>query len=150
MTPNGQAVTQYPHPLHMSGWTKTLSNSVRTIDPVGHASRHAAERQCLQTSDIISHEKSPPAVTWPPRGTGRSTKATWRQVDAPRATVLSYDIPEKNMPSSGSWFHSLHATSHALHPMQTVVSVKNPFAPISASPERRDELGFAGPGRWYP
>src|SRR5438034_569694 len=27
--------------------------------------------------------------------------------------------------SAGSWFHSLHATSHALHPMQTVVSVKN-------------------------
>src|SRR5256885_2951154 len=29
--------------------------------------------------------------------------------------------------SAGSWFHSLHATSHALHPMQTVVSVKNPM-----------------------
>src|SRR5437867_11278301 len=30
--------------------------------------------------------------------------------------------------SAGSWFHSLHATSHALQPMQTVVSVKNPMA----------------------
>src|SRR2546427_4202479 len=30
--------------------------------------------------------------------------------------------------SAGSWFHSLHATSHALQPMQTVVSVKNPRA----------------------
>src|SRR2546425_7603969 len=29
--------------------------------------------------------------------------------------------------SAGSWFHSLHATSHALQPMQTVVSVKNPM-----------------------
>src|SRR5687767_10130996 len=28
---------------------------------------------------------------------------------------------------AGSWFHSLHATSHALHPMHTVVSVKNPI-----------------------
>src|SRR5437867_3336337 len=37
-------------------------------------------------------------------------------------------MPLKNRPSSGSWFHSLHATSHALHPMQTVVSVKKPLA----------------------
>src|SRR5919197_2896320 len=37
-------------------------------------------------------------------------------------------MPVKNIPSSGSWFHSLHATSHALQPMQTVVSVKNPRA----------------------
>src|SRR2546428_7656647 len=29
--------------------------------------------------------------------------------------------------SAGSWFHSLHVTSHALQPMQTVVSVKNPI-----------------------
>src|SRR5207244_10305971 len=29
--------------------------------------------------------------------------------------------------SAGSWFHSLHATSHALQPMQTVVSAKNPM-----------------------
>src|SRR3989475_6412642 len=29
--------------------------------------------------------------------------------------------------SAGSWFHSLHATSHALQPMQTVGSVKNPM-----------------------
>ena len=27
-----------------------------------------------------------------------------------------------------SWFHSLQATSHALQPMQTLVSVKKPFA----------------------
>ncbi len=33
------------------------------------------------------------------------------------------------MPSAssiGSVFHSLQATSHALHPMHTLVSVKNP------------------------
>src|SRR5437879_12531548 len=29
--------------------------------------------------------------------------------------------------AAGSWFHSVRATSHALHPMQTVVSVKNPM-----------------------
>src|SRR2546421_7428525 len=37
-------------------------------------------------------------------------------------------MPVKNIPSAGSWFHSLHATSQALHPMHTVVSVKNPIA----------------------
>ena len=30
-------------------------------------------------------------------------------------------------PSSGTSFHSLQATSHALHPMQMLVSVKNPL-----------------------
>jgi hypothetical protein len=53
--------------------------------------------------------------------------ATWRQVDAPRPTVLSYDMPDRAIPSSGTAFHSLHATSQALHPMQTEVSVKKPI-----------------------
>ncbi len=63
-----------------------------------------------------------------PSGAGRvcSTKATWRQVEAPRAPVLSYDMPVRVMPSSGMAFHSLHATSHALQPMHTEVSVKKP------------------------
>ena len=52
--------------------------------------------------------------------------ATCRHVDAPNATVLSYDIPVNEKPSSGNWFHCLHATSHALQPMHTVVSVKKP------------------------
>jgi hypothetical protein len=37
-------------------------------------------------------------------------------------------MPLKNMPSSGNWFHCLQATSQALQPMQTVVSVKKPIA----------------------
>src|SRR2546428_13004785 len=36
--------------------------------------------------------------------------------------------------SAGSWFHSLHATSHALQPMHTVVSVKNPMASGMSGP----------------
>ena len=32
----------------------------------------------------------------------------------------------KSRPSSGTSFHSLQATSHALQPMQTDVSVKKP------------------------
>ncbi len=44
------------------------------------------------------------------------------------AGVVVRVIPVKRNPSSGSWFHCLHATSQALQPMQSVVSVKNPFA----------------------
>src|SRR5579875_3243630 len=36
-------------------------------------------------------------------------------------------MPVNWRPSSGTWFHSLQATSHALQPMQTDVSVKNPI-----------------------
>src|SRR4051794_36894704 len=35
-------------------------------------------------------------------------------------------MPVSSKPSSGIAFHSLHATSHALQPMQTDVSVKKP------------------------
>src|SRR5690349_17411812 len=100
--------------------------------PVGQLSKHPARAQCLQTSDENSQEKAP--ASWVDRATGRSMKATCRQVDAPRETVLSYDIPVKWKPSSGSWFHCLHATSHALQPMHSVVSVKNPFTGISSLP----------------
>src|SRR4051794_13266615 len=36
-------------------------------------------------------------------------------------------MPVKLSPSSGTRFHSLQATSHALQPMHTDVSVKNPI-----------------------
>src|SRR5699024_3125146 len=55
-----------------------------------------------------------------------STNATCRQVLAPRPPVLSYDDPSiSRSPSMGTSFHSLHATSQALQPMQIEVSVKN-------------------------
>src|ERR1700684_1573288 len=54
MTPNGQADTQEAQPLHTSGCTITVPNSVRTSAPVGHTSRHAAWVQCLHTSEAIS------------------------------------------------------------------------------------------------
>src|SRR3954471_22477573 len=102
MTPYGHAGTQYPQPLHTSGCTTTVPNSVRNNEPVGHTSRHPAWVQCLQTSEDISHRKSmssgpegaagsggssderivgiPRSVVplAPPRGC--SMKATWRQV----------------------------------------------------------------------
>src|SRR4051812_22155664 len=127
MTPNGQALMQYPHPLQMSSWTTTVSNSVRKSEPVGQTSRHAACVQCLQTSLAMSQRSSPREPdSWSASGLRCSMNATWRHVSAPRPCVLSYDVPESVSPSSGTWFHSLHATSQALQPMHTDVSVKKP------------------------
>ena len=52
---------------------------------------------------------------------------TCRQVLAPSAPLLSYEEPRKFIPSSGTAFHSLQATSQALQPMQIEVSVKKPL-----------------------
>src|SRR5581483_6386929 len=117
-TPNGHAGTQYPQPLQMSGCTTTVPNSVRKSDPVGQTSRQAACVQCLHTSDSMS-QRSP----WP---LSCSTNATCRHVFASSCIVLSYELPVHSWPSRGMRFHSLHATSHALQPMQIDVSVKNP------------------------
>jgi hypothetical protein len=105
----------------MSSCTTTVPNSVRNSDPVGQTSRQAACVQCLHTSEDISQRTSPSAVCF------SSMNATCRQVSAPSPMVLSYDIPVRFRPSSGTWFHSLQATSQALQPMQTEVSVKNPI-----------------------
>src|SRR5436190_9518893 len=99
MTPNGQAVTQYPQPLQTSSCTTTVPNSVRNSEPVGHTSRQAASVQCLHTSDDISQRT--------PWSRFCSTKATCRHVLAPNPPVLSYENPRKSNPSSGTWFHSL-------------------------------------------
>ena len=61
-------------------------------------------------------------------------KATCRQVSAPRPRVLSYDLPVNPCIESGIRFHSLHATSHALQPMHSVVSVKKPIRGLASSP----------------
>src|SRR5580704_14221229 len=74
-------------------------------------------------STIGSAVKPLPAVV----RLGCSMNATWRHVLAPSAPVLSYDMPSISRPSSGMPFHSLHATSHALQPMHTELSVKNPL-----------------------
>ena len=66
------------------------------------------------------------ALRWP-AGTGCSMNATCRHEFAVNAPVLSYDMPSRSKPDSGTAFHSLQATSQALQPMQTLVSVKNPI-----------------------
>src|SRR5690242_3067969 len=100
----------------------TLSNSLRIIAPVGQASRQPACVQCLHTSLIIDQRSLTPCgsiCTF-------STNATCRHVVPERWTVLSYDMPVNAKPSDGNSFHCLHATSHALQPMHSVVSVKKP------------------------
>src|SRR4051794_4929752 len=124
ITPNGQAGTQYPQPLQTSSCTTTVPNSVRNSAPVGHTSRHAASVQCLHTSDDINQRMWPeptapelaplalaplaptpscsPPVTCNASRFGCSMNATCRHVSAPRPCVLSYDIPVKTRPSSGT------------------------------------------------
>src|SRR5918911_5249286 len=131
----------------MSSCTTTVSNSVLNSAPVGHTSRHAACVQCLQTSELISQRSASPAepslvtlcckvadsastAACSPsrrRGFRCSMKATWRHEFAPSSEVLSYDSPVQTSPSCGMRFHSLHATSQALQPMQIDVSVKKPM-----------------------
>src|SRR5215510_10550151 len=82
MTPNGHAGTQYPQPLHTSGWTTTVPNSVRNSAPVGHTSRQAAWVQCLQTSDDISQRTPASSPLWPIAGMPRSTVSTGSTDDA--------------------------------------------------------------------
>ena len=53
-----------------------------------------------------------------------STNATWRQVEWPRWTVLSYERPLHLNPSAGTRLYSLQATSQALQPMHSVESVR--------------------------
>jgi hypothetical protein len=48
--------------------------------------------------------------------------------------VLSYELPLKERSGVGTRFHSLQATSHALQPMQRLVSVKNPIRGRAAAP----------------
>src|SRR6266545_6341985 len=119
---------QFRQPLHTSCWMKTVSNSVRTIALVGHTSRQDACWQCLQTSDIISQAWPSPIVVVAVRWASLSMNLTCRQFWASSWPVLSKLSARNAGALPESWFHSLQATSHALQPMQTLVSVKNPFA----------------------
>src|SRR5205085_5663949 len=121
----------------MSSCTTTVPNSVRKSEPVGQTSRHAACVQCLHTSEDMSQRRASPSLSPSPStrsGVCCSTNATCRHEFAPSVEVLSYDSPVQTRPSSGTTFHSLHATSHALHPMQTDVSVKKPIRGFASSP----------------
>ena len=116
---------QSRQPLQTDCWMKTVSNSVRMIAPVGQTSMQLACVQCLQTSAIIRQALPLPE---PIVSSGTlSMNFTWRQFwPSSVAGVVAALAEEPAGPSLGSRFHSLHATSQALQPMQTLVSVKNP------------------------
>src|SRR5207245_10004028 len=131
MTPYGQAQMQLRQPLQTSCCRKTVSNSVRVSAFVGHTSTQLALRQCLQTSLIISHA-CPPAIgvgvmTTPLLSGICSMNSTCRQFCASSCPVLSKLSRRSSGLLPSSWFHSLHATSHALQPIQIDVSVKKPI-----------------------
>src|SRR5688500_8844428 len=108
------------------------------IEPVGHDSRQPALSQCLQTSDENAHDIRLGALPPEPIDVSPSTNFTCRHVECPSAPVLSYELPVNAKPSLGTSFHSLHATSHALQPMQSVASVKKPVMVIWFNPERSE------------
>src|SRR5438876_5962941 len=131
MTPYGHAEMQLRQPLETSCWMKTVSNSVRVMAPVGQTSRQLAFLQCLPTSLIISQACRPAmgvGCTSVPRLSGTcSMNCTCRQFCASSWRVLSKESARNCGLLPSSWFHSLHATSQALQPMQIDVSVKNPI-----------------------
>ena len=61
--------------------------------------------------------------------TGELSANTWRHV-----AFIEQEKPLKPSISIGIWFHSLQATSHALQPMHTDVSVKKPIRGFACSP----------------
>src|SRR5438309_11048378 len=131
MTPYGHAEMQSRQPLQTSFWMYTVSYSVRMSAPVGQTSMQLAFLQCLQTSLIIS-QACPPAIgvglnTTPLLSGTCSMNCTCRQFCASSWPVLSYESAVNVGGSPWSWFHSLHATSQALHPIQIDVSVKKPM-----------------------
>ena len=103
-----------------------MSNSVRMMAPVGQTSRQPAWTQCLQTSLIMQ-----PARRCGPVVAELLDELDVAPVDRRRAGGCCRSCRRSACcapPSvAGSWFHSLQATSHALQPMQTVVSVKKPI-----------------------
>src|SRR5678815_5659839 len=109
---------QSRQPLQTSGWMYTVSNSVRMMALVGQTSMQLACEQCLHTSLIMLHAT-------PPAGSTTRTGDTCSSTSAARRPVLSN--PSRNLAAwPGSWCRSLQATSQALQPMQSVVSVKKP------------------------
>src|SRR5207245_8493312 len=109
---------QLRQPLQTSDWMKTVSNSVRMIAFVGQTSRQLASLQCLQTSLIIN-QACPPAIgvgvgMSPVLSRTCSTNWTCRQFCASSCPVLSNESAVNFGALPSSWFHSLHATSHAL------------------------------------
>ena len=75
-----------------------------------------------------------PEVDWVADADGRGHHAGMVQVVPDSVRVLSYELPDHSIPCCGITFHSLHATSQALQPTQTEVSVKKPTRSFASGP----------------
>src|SRR5450759_1877636 len=114
-TSNGHPVSQYPQPMQLSGFTSTIPLAYCTMAPgAGQASRHPGSAQCMHWSLRMSHI-SPPS-------TSRSSKRMRFQKPASSVGIVWY-VPTWCVDSGGRSFHSWHATSQALQPMQVDVSM---------------------------
>src|SRR5256714_5996369 len=135
---------QLRQPLQTSCWMKTVSNSVRMMAPVGQTCMQEACVQCLQTSDIMS--QAWPLPTEVAASGTCSMNFTCRQCSESSSPVLSKLSARNTLLSACSPFHSLQATSHALQPMQMLVSVKKPyFSPglmVSAMSLEPHQVGY--------
>src|SRR5271169_2157650 len=101
--------------MHCSGFTSTMPFAYWTIAPgAGQASRHPGSAQCMHWSLRMSH-MSPPS-------TSCSSKRMRFQKDASSVGIVWY-VPRCSVPTTFRSFHSWHATSHALQPMQVDVSM---------------------------
>ena len=109
---------------------------------MGQTSRQRRWTQCLQTSVIISQR--PPASG---RRVNCSMNLTCRQliaVEVPGVVVAVAAAAVRAAVVAGSSFHCLQATSQALQPMQTVVSVKNPIGSAGKAPSGVKAVPAAG------
>jgi len=115
---------------------------VRTIDPVGHGFETPASSQCLQTSDKKTHRNgSSNCGFWIAEcGMGSSGRPIGPVSDSLLSILLQkHDMAPRRCAEMagvvvrisdpreaviGHMFHSLHATSQALQPMQTEGSVR--------------------------
>src|SRR4030095_10145810 len=95
-TPNGHASTQLLHEMHRGFRAVcTTPSSVRLIASAGQTSAHVGEAQCMQTTRAVCQECA------------RATYSRW---------IIAWPLCVS---------HSLHAWTHAWHPMHRFGSTKN-------------------------
>src|SRR5262249_42241141 len=114
-TSNGQPVAQRPQPMHASGLTSTMPFSYCTIAPgAGHALRQPGSAQCMHWSLRISQDSAP---------LRSSSRNLIRFQKLASSFGIVWYVPVCLVDTSCRSFHSWHATSQALQPMQVVVSM---------------------------
>src|SRR6476661_79196 len=113
---NGQPLAQYWQPMQFSCWKSTMPFVYWTMAPsAGHARRQPGSSQCMHWSLRISH-MSVPSSRW----------CSWNLMRFQKFQVvlgIVWYVLSKVVCWNGMSFHSTHATSHALHPMQVVTSM---------------------------